>query len=380
MKIVYCLQALSRAGGIERVTSLKANYWAERGDEVHIITTDQRGAEFAFSLDARVQHHDLGLDYEHDNDLGRWRRLRALRAKRRIHRQRLEALLCTIRADVVVSTFFQDAPILPSIQDGSKKILELHSSRYTKVLMYPREQRLMRLIGSMRIWYDERVARRFDRFVILTEEERAVWSRRLSNVEVIPNPLPFELGECATLEHRQVLAVGRYEYQKNFEALIRIWAHVAPQAPDWRLCIVGDGPLRGKLTRLVQELDLTDSITLAPSTRAIKGYYTSSSIYALTSHYEGLPMVLLEAQSVGLPIVAYACPSGPKDIVSDGLDGLLVPQGDERAFARALLRLCSSLDQRFEMGKIAILSSQKYSIRRIMTLWCEMLSNIINTN
>ncbi len=155
VKIAYCLQALHRTGGIERVVTTKANWLVANGYEVAIITTDQRDNQPAFWLDGRVQHIDLGLNYELDNELGRWGRLRALRAMRKIHKQRLEEALSQFNPDITVSTFFQDASILPTLKDGSKKVLELHTSKYAKVLMYPSEQWIMRLYGKLQILKQE---------------------------------------------------------------------------------------------------------------------------------------------------------------------------------------------------------------------------------
>lgn len=374
MKIVYSLHSITRKGGIERVVATKANYWAQQGHEVSIITTDQRSTPLSFDLEASVRHYDLGMNYEEDNRLGRWGRLVALYRKRAIHRERLTALLHELRADVVVSTFFQDASLLPDIQDGSRKVLELHSSKKTKVLMYPKERWLMRLFGRIRIWQNTRTAQRYDHFVILTEEERPLY-RSLRNLEVIPNPRPFAPDTNADTEipslqrEKCILAVGRHEYQKNFEALVRIWGRIADELPDWHLTIVGGGPLQSALQSLIDSLGLGARTHLAPATSQIVDYYRTAAVYAMTSHFEGLPMVLLEAQAMGLPIVSYRCPSGPADIVTDGVDGLLIETGDEEAFAQALRTLLPDGDRLMAMSREAVKSSERFALERIMYRW-----------
>lgn len=373
MKIAYCLHSIKRTGGIERVTVGKANYWAKHGHEVHLITTDQGMSKMAFELDERVQVHDLGLDYEADNHLGRWGRIKALRAKRSVHRQRLESLLMSLRCDIVVSTFFQDAPILPTIQDGSRKVLELHVSRLNRVLMYPPSERLLRLYGYFRVWQDKRLASRYDHFVILTSEDLDNWGR-MPNITHIPNPRPFACGKASDLLGQKVLAVGRYEYQKNFPALIRIWAEVVKEYPDWVFEIVGDGPLRSQLTKLVEELNLQGSVLLSRSTNDIRSHYERASVMLLTSEYEGLPMVLLEAQAMGLPIVAYACPTGPRDIVTDGEDGYLITPGDADTFAKRLGELMSDAELRQRMGNKALVQSERFDQGRIMALWKQLFN------
>ncbi len=376
MKIIYCLQGLKRTGGIERVTTTKANYWTEQGHEVHIITTDQGDAPLAFQLDERVQHHDIGMDYEQDNRLGRWERMRALRAKRTIHRDRLSSLLCAIRADIVVSTFFQEAPILPTIQDGSKKILELHSSMYRRVFMYPASARLLRLYGYYRIWQDKRLARQYDRFVVLTHEDRGYWGE-IPGIETIPNPLPFTTDTPSECLSPRVLAVGRYEYEKNFSTLIDLWAGIASRHPEWTLEILGDGPLRPQLEAQVHTLGLEGRVLLSRFDTDVQAHYRSASAITLLSEYEGLPMVLLEAQAMGLPIVAYTCKTGPRDIVTDASDGYLVPAGDASALAERLEYLITNPTQRIAFGKAAQASAQRFALPTIMHRWTTLFQSLL---
>ncbi|KGN84345.1 glycosyltransferase family 4 protein [Porphyromonas sp. COT-290 OH860] len=375
MRIAYCIQGLFRTGGIERVVSTKANYWVQHGHEVCIITTDQRGHQPAFDLDSRICLVDLDLNYEADNQLGRFKRLKALYAKRSEHKHRLEKVLREFKPDITVSTFFQDAPILPTIQDGSKKVLELHSAKNTKILMYPQEQRIYRLLGRFRVWQDERIAKKYDAFVILTEEERELWAK-LDTLCVIPNPRPFDEVAPSRLDGKRVLALGRFEYQKNFGELISIWSQIAAAYPDWELCIAGAGPYESRLKEQINMLSLGKMIKLLPATREVAQLYQSASIYALSSNYEGLPMVLIEAQTFGLPIVSYACPSGPKDIVTDGVDGYLVNQGDRNAFAEKLAKLMNDQEGRRSMGTAALKSSERYSLQSVMALWERLFESI----
>lgn len=373
MKIAYCLHSVKRAGGIERVVVGKANYWAGHGHEVHLITTDQGESKISFELNEHVKMHDLGLNYEADNQLGRWGRVRALHAKRSVHRERLDSLLTSLRCDIVVSTFFQEAPILPTIQDGSRKVLELHSSMYRRVFMYPKSARLLRLYGYYRIWQDRRVASRFDDFVVLTQEDLGYWGK-MPNIKCIPNSRTFKGLETSDTSSHRVLAVGRYEYEKHFPELLHLWARLTPIYPGWTLEIVGDGPLRSRLTKLVEELNLQGSVLLSRSTNNIRPHYEHASIMLLTSEYEGLPMVLLEAQAMGLPIVAYACPTGPRDIVTDGKDGYLITPGDVDTFAKRLGELMSDAELRERMGNKALEQSERFSQERIMEMWKQLFN------
>ena len=190
----------------------------------------------------------------------------------------------------------------------------------------------------------------------------------LSNIIVIPNPRPFEPSDFADLSQRRVLAVGRLDYQKGFDRLIDIWARVQ-RRQGWTLDIVGDGPLRDQLSEMIKKLGLTESIRLIGAVSDIRPYYLRSSIVAMTSRYEGLPMVLLEAQAFGLPMVAFACHCGPRDVITDGTDGFLIPESDETLFAERLVQLMASENLRFSMGSQARKASERFSEERIMQQW-----------
>ena len=241
MKIVYCIQGMYKSGGIERVVTMKANYLVQHGYDVSIITTDQAGRPYFFPIDERVKCIDLELDYGKLDHLPSYKRLWHTRLKRKKHKALLEQTLKREQADICVSVGFQDEDILPSLRDGSRKILEYHTSRSASILMYPPQQKLKRFLGYLRIKLRECLAAKYDCFVILTEVERTEW-KGIPHIEVIPNANPLETTEQADVaSSRKIIAAGRMEYVKNFLELIDIWAKVAPHHPDWHLSIYGDG-------------------------------------------------------------------------------------------------------------------------------------------
>lgn len=378
MKIVYCLQGLKRSGGIERVITSKANYWAEQGHDVHLVTTDQNGERYAFALNPAVHHHDLAVNYDYDNNWGRWQRYAQLPKRRRLHLERLRKLLYTLKADVVISTFMQEADLLPKIKDGSKKILELHSSMYRRVFMYPKEQRLLRLYGYYRIWQDKRVAKQYDRFVVLTQEDKGYWGN-IPEIQQIPNPQPLGDVSPSPATAPRVLAIGRYEYEKNFSTLIDVWSRLAPKYPEWSLEILGEGPLRRQLEGQVQALGLDGRVLLSPFDADVVSHYRSASIMTLLSEYEGLPMVLLEAQTMGLPIVAYTCKTGPRDIVTPEEDGLLVEQGDAEALGLALERLICDESLRLSMAIKARQNAHRFDLAVVMQSWERLIASLLKS-
>ena len=375
MKIVYCISGMFKSGGIERVITNKVNYLVAHGYEACIITTDQAGRPDFFPIDERVERIDLGLNYDQYDELPTWKRYWKTWRLRSPHKARLEEALKQLRADVTVSVWRHEVSFLPDLKDGSRKVLELHSAKDTAVLMYPVASKLRRLFGHLRVALQERVAARYDRFVILTHEEQPLW-KGFTNLSVIPNALPFRPKQFADVSAKRLIAVGRMEYQKNFPDLLRIWSRVAPTFPDWELHIYGDGWMLDGLRRQAVELGVASQVTFEGAVSDMETAYASSSIYLMTSHFEGLPMVLLEAQSVGLPVVSYACSSGPRDIITDGEDGFLVPLYDEATFAERLSTLMRDEALRTRMGKAAEVASHRYDLEVIMPQWLELFSTL----
>ena len=370
-RIAYCIPALYNSGGMERILSVKANYLAERGYEIHIITTDQMGRPIFFPLHPSIQTHHLDLDYEGSNGGPLHCKLWAYLTNQPKHKRALKRVLKSINPDITISMFGHEASFLPSLSEGGHKILEYHFSKL-KRLQYGRTG-LWGLMDQWRTKQDERIVRRFDRFVVLTEEDKALWGDT-GNIIVIPNPKPFESDEVSPLQAKTILAAGRYCHQKNFEALISIWAELAPAYPDWMLKIYGDGEDRAKLEALVSDLNLSDSVSLMKPTSDMRSVYKESSIYAMTSRYEGLPMVLIEAQTMGLPIVSYACKCGPRDIISSGENGFLLEEGDAVGFVHALKRLMDDTDLRERMGANSRQHSAVYDLPLLMQKWESLFS------
>ena len=374
MKIIYCIAGTYNSGGMERVLANKVNHWIEKGHEVCIITTDQRGQKPFFAMDSRIRMVDLGIDYELNNGKSFWNKALHYPFKQALHKKRLEQVLKKEKADIVVSMFCNDASFLPSIKEGSKKVLEVHFSRF-KRLQYARKG-LWKLADMFRSWNDEKVASRFDKFVVLTEEDSAYWGG-LKNLTVIPNARSFYSEVPAKLEVKRVIAVGRYSYQKGLDRLLLAWKEVIKQVPEWKLHLVGDGELRQSLDKMCQDLGIQDSVVLGKAEKKMMEVYQEASVLALTSHYEGLPMVLLEAQAVGLPIVSFTCKCGPKDVIEEGLDGFLVPEGDVKALTEKLVRVMKDEPLRKEMGKRAWERSERYAVEVVMKKWDDLFAKLL---
>ena len=376
MRIVYNIAGLYRPSGMEKILSDKANWLADHGYEVTIITTEQKGRPDAFPLDGRVSRRDLGIGYEDNNGASLWNKLVHYPRKQYLHRKRLTQALMEIRPDITVSMFCNEQSFLPGIKDGSRKVLELHFSRL-KRLQYGRKG-LWGLVDRFRSANELRQVRRFDRFVTLTQEDLSLWGD-IPGICSIPNGIRLEGIVPGEHEGKTVIAVGRYMYQKGLDRLINAWRIVSDAlGPDhgWQLRLLGDGELRSPLQLQIKILDLSDSVELCGNVKDMPSEYRRAAILALSSHYEGLPMALIEAQAYGLPAVSFDCKCGPREVIVDGVTGTLVPEGDVEALARALLELIRDPERRRQMGAEAARLAVRFDFETIMQQWDKLFRTV----
>lgn len=383
MKIVYCIPDTFRPGGIERVLSIKASYLAEYNDgksyDITIITTGQKNRNSYYSFSNKIHFIDLDINYDDALTLPIVQRFFVRYKKRSIHKKKLETLLKKISANIVISTFTHESAFLPSIKDGSKKILEFHFSLGYKIRQAEAEgsSLILKLAFRYLSFIEEHItAPKYDAFVVLTEEDKIKWERIVPQVTAIPNILPFNPKTTAELENPIALAIGRLNAQKGFDRLIHIWEMIKMECPNWKLHIIGSGTDKDKLTKQIKLAKLEEHIFIYPPERNITQRYTNSSLYVMTSRYEGFPMVLLEAMAFGLPCVSYTYPCGPSEIIIDNQDGFLIKEGDEKDFAKKTISLLKNQKLRKEMGKKAASNIQRYSCDTIMKIWIELFKQL----
>lgn len=381
IKIAYCIPALYYPSGMERVLTLKANYLAQHGYEIHIILTDGGDKPPYFPLDASITLHQLDIDFEEPYRYSLLRRTWLYKKKMRVFQKKLNQCLCSIKCDITVSLLRRDINIINRMTDGSIKMGEIHFDR-----LHYRNFKASWLPLCINSYIEQRwisslicELRKLSKFVVLTHEDATFWSE-LQNVCVIPNPVSFFPDTVSDCSSKQVIAVGRYVAQKGFDRLIAAWKTVADNHPDWTLKIYGDGHLRNELQQQVVDLGLTDNCFLEYSVNDVVAKFCESSISVLSSRFEGFGLVIIEAMSCGLPVVAFTCHCGPSDIIADGKNGLLVPDGDIAGLAAGINRLIEDGELRKQMGQEARRKAAEYKLDIIGRQWIGLFESVLPTS
>ena len=376
MKILYCTHSTYNPGGMERVLLNKVTYLSQLpGWEVSIVTTDQHHRPPFYPFPEKVRMTDLDINYSDDNDKGAWKKIFGYLRKRKEHKRKLTALLEKERPDIVVSLYPSESSFIPDIKDGSKKVLELHFCKFFR-LQYGRKG-LLGWIDKLRTRQDERIVRRFDKFVVLTHEDKGYWGN-LPNIEVIPNAAMQVSESCSDVTDKRVIAVGRLDYQKGFDRLIEAWEWIqrTGEWADWRLDIFGQGEWQEMLQQMIDEKGLQDTVRINKPTKQIGEEYVKSSLLVMSSHYEGFPMVMIESMACGLPVVSFDYKCGPKDIIQHGINGLLVPEGDIKALANAMMEVMTDETYRRMLSRNARKVVDTYSEEAVMARWIRLFTSI----
>jgi len=374
MRIAYIYPALTTVGGADRVIVNKANYFADVcGYEVYIITTHQNGQPSFFPLSKKVKHFDMAVNfkeqYRHSFFVQGFIYFKLLR----VYKKRLSDLLKELKADFVLTTISRDIDFLHSIQDGSIKIAEAHAPKpYLRNLhLMQRRNFLYRIVGKIWTRRLERVAKKFDAFVVLTQKDAEAWSK-VRKCTIIPNALPFTPDKISNCKNKNIISVGRLFEEKGYDRLIEAWAEVAPKHPDWKLNIYGNGELNNFLTSLIQEKGLAGSFIINDPVNNIIDKYAESSFYVMSSRFEGFGMVLIEAMACGLPVIAFNCPVGPANIINNDADGFLVKDGDINGLAEKIDYLIDHEALRIQMGEAAQINVSRYKEATIMQKWIDL--------
>lgn len=372
MRIIYVNDALAIWGGLERIIVEKVNYLAdEYGFEMHLITVNQGSHPVPYPLSPKVCYHDLDIRFHQQYQYSNIHRIFKKSQLNRLFIKRLRDYIQENRPDIIVSVRSELTAGIVKAKGDIPLVYESHTSRHA--------QRFIRADWYTRLkaeWYN-RSARYAQMIVTLTEGDAADWREINPNVRVIPNIVHLnESGMISNCKAKSVIFVGRFSRQKDVNSLLQIWMLVHHNYPDWQLQIYGGyGEEQDVILPKIDEMHA--NIQVHEPTKDIFDRYCESSIFVLTSRFEPFGLVIPEAMSCGLPVVAFDCPYGPADIITDGQDGYVIKDRNIELFAQKICKLINDYELRVKMGQTGAFASRRYSADLIMPKWQSLFSQLI---
>lgn len=380
MRIAYIYPHFISLAGTERVLIDKMNYLADKaGVDVMMVTYEQGSHPLAYPLSSKVKHIDLDVRYYSLYQYNKIVRLFKWCQYNRLLKRRFNQLMDETRPDIVIAMTYHSniMTMIDNCPTSFVKVLESHIDKRYLHCNDPLSHRNLTtwILGVYNMKVLNHKASKFDVLVALHDRDAEDWSRYLKT-KTISNIVHLnDKGRFCDLVSKRVIFVGRYIYQKGIPDLVRIWKIVYDRHPNWHLDMYGDGDIRE--IPATEEERLMMNIHVHGADSDIFERYLDSSIFVLTSLYEPFGLVLPEAMSCGLPIVAFDCPSGPAQIITDGVDGFLIKNRDVELFADKVCSLIESSELRYAMGKAAIESSHRYSADQIMTQWMNLFNELM---
>jgi glycosyltransferase involved in cell wall biosynthesis len=355
MKLLYITNGITGSGGLERVLSLKASHLADNFDyEVTILTLNEDGVQQFFNFSKKIKHITIKVNGNPLNYIYQYI-------------SQIQKNVYQINPDVIsvcddgLKGFF--IPII--LRKKNKIIYERHVSKIIELGESPNF--VKKIVTNLKFSLMTQLGKTFDKFIVLTEDNKKEW--KLKNIEVIPNPLSFFPKESSTLTEKIVLAVGKQSYQKGYDRLLESWKIVQEKFPDWQLHIYGTIHPQNIYKNQANQLKIEDSVKFFPPNKNIQEIYLKSSIYVMSSRFEGFGMVLIEAMACGVPCISFDCPYGPANIITNSKDGFIVENNNIKIFAEKIIELISKEDKRYLFGKNAKENVKKYNLNEITFKW-----------
>lgn len=379
--IAYCVPNLSGTGGMEKIITAKANYFAdELNYRVTLLVSELNNNSIPFYVSPKVTVINLEINQYTSNKIKGVSFINNLKILKQIYTKQIKKIAPDI---IIIPERGYEDFFIPHICKDIPKIREYHFSKKASSLLekeLPFVKKLKsRLIKNLYF----KQFKKYDAFVVLTEKDKKEW-KHIKNIWVIPNYLdPVKIKQTPILNRpKRVISVGSmHNDRKGFTALINFWEQLKKHHQEWTLHIYGDGTFRPKLQKLIEEKNMQTSIFLEGNTNKIERKYQESQLFLFASKGEGLPMVLLEAQQHGLPIVAYNCYCGPSDILTqDNKGGFLVNLNDKNAFINYCDILLDDATLREIKSKEAYINAKRFQGNQIIPLWTNLFDKLIQTS
>lgn len=365
MKLLYFTIQINMLGGLAKIVIEKINWLVDHGYEVTLCNIERLDVVPAYPIDGRVKLVRGDISTTPGNALTRLKGVvGAVRRTKEIIAQENPDVIINAHCPLVTW-------ILPWIT-RKPVIIEMHQSRqglevFNQMFMGAFSRWLHR-------WSIRWIYGRYDRFVVLTNGDKEAWGTK--NCVVIPNFTSIKPVSQTAVKRKQIILLARLMPQKRIDLMIRVWAKLAKDFPEWQVKVLGDGMLKTDLEAFSQKLGVADSFLMPGGVKDVTSELEASEILCLTSEYEGFGIVLIEAMLKGVPVMAFEY-VGVHDIIQDGVDGYVIPFGDVDEYAAKLRMLMEDADLRKQFADTALVNVKKFDKETVMAKWCHLFNEIL---
>jgi glycosyltransferase involved in cell wall biosynthesis len=365
MKLTLISSSLN-VGGAERVISIMANYWVAKGWEITILTFDDGSEQAFYDLDHRIDLRPLGIESQDDYTIS------VSSARKHFHRvQTLKQAIIASHPDLVIS-FVNTTNIMTLLACWGLNLKTIVSEHVHPAFgQLSKNTQLLQLLTY----------RQADLITVQTHAALSFFPTNQYKTTVIPNPVSIPISEPIQsqlyTDDRHLLAIGKLVPQKGFDLLITAFAQVCEDHPEWTLTILGEGEMRTKLEKLCSKLDLEDRVFMPGVVKNVDAHLRKADIFILSSRFEGFPMTLCEAMACGVPVIASKCLSGPREIVHDGIDGMLVKSENIAALTIGLHQLMSDPEKRQYFAHHAPKVLDRFGLEPVMAIWHRAIEQVL---
>lgn len=381
MRILIIHRSFALVGGAERVIIDKANYLANSGHQLMLVSYEQGQHTVPYELQTSIEYRDLNCRFFTLSKYSPMMRLWYFFRLRSQFRRSLRNIVTSFRADVVVMASDWQT-LIDVVLDASGNIpviAEFHNAYdYVMRNIGASGGKMRQKMTQLYYWYTLKNLKRCARLVVLTNADANNWRRHFSNIEVIPNPVTIypDVIDDIPKDKGRIIFVGRFNREKRIDRLIDAFSMIAEKYPEWHVDIFGEGNEKQNLLDQIARLALDNRVVIHEPTRAIYDEYKRSEMLVLCSEHEAYSLVLVEAMSCGIPCISFDCPIGPRELIRDGVTGLLALNGNVEDLSSKIEWLINNDLERRAMGIKARQFSAKFKLPVIMSLWENLYINI----
>lgn len=364
MKLLFVLRSLVDFGGIERVMSDKMNFLSQQGHDVLLVTYEQGNLPFSYPLVEAIKHQDIACPFYTVYRYGIHKRLLKIWELRRLFKKKFHHLVAEVRPDAIITVsnagdFMNEVMTAPY----GKKVVEAHGA-------FPAIMVGNNMKTKIKAYHLLKAIKKCNLLISLTSSDADYWKQQVSKVTNVPNPVSFYIDNpnVSSKQKGRIISVGRLHEQKRIDRLIDAFSRIALKYPSWYIDVYGTGEKRPELEKQIELSNLTNRIHLLEPTHHIKNEYLRSQFFVLSSDYEGMPLVLLEAMACGIPCVSTRCPFGPSELIEDGKTGLLTNM-DACDLSSKMEWMIVHDEERRIMGEKAHQAAARYKKENIIREW-----------